>query len=152
MNNRKDSQKSGEFHKKVFQLYYPNHSIRITPIFLSLIIGLVVLTSLISCSTSKEHGGSNEYKLQLVDSIVVNIIGNINISDYCRKRDVFLMFNDKDQSIVETNNKGNIINRLQLNGNEEKQYGQSAINLSECVTKSGQLVKKVKGMAFRYAS
>lgn len=97
--------------------------------FLSSIVGLAVSISFISCSTSKEYS-SNEYKLQLVDSIVVPVVGNITISDYCRERNVFLIINQKDQSIIETDNKGKIINRLQLNGGEEKQYGQSVTNLS----------------------
>lgn len=101
---------------------------------LSSILLIVVTLCCHSCgqreSTQGNNSGEATYELVKVDSLIIDEIEILQITDYNPSTKHFLAYGTNSQDCMEIDRDGNIVNRINLSGDGPGQYGYAMNGLS----------------------
>lgn len=99
---------------------------------LSLITTLFLLVVTLSCSDnsgSKTNSNSIQYELVKVDSLIINSMEELQITDYSPKKNKFLAYGTSSKNCMEIDREGNILNRIDLSGEGPGHFGPAMTEL-----------------------
>jgi len=94
------------------------------------ILFAILAISFSSCQIIEENNGlarKLNYKFEMVDSIQINIVGDIRIYDYNVKSQRYLFMNKSNKTIFQTDIEGNIIGQFSIDEGD-KSYSNKRIN------------------------
>ncbi len=83
--------------------------------------GLFFFYFLFTCSVS--FAQSDQYKIVLVDSIMIESLEQVQITDYSPSKNRFLAYGTKTKVCMEVDDRGNILSKVDLNGEGPGHFG-----------------------------